>query len=86
MATSIQSFLVGMHEDHSNFHTQTGWGAMIAECRRAAEHWFGRWNCRTGWEGPALRPTTKDTKRLAPYKAYRPQGGDLARRVWPKTG
>ena len=77
--------LVGMHDDHSNFHTQTGWGRN--DCGTSAD---GRAsarsspNCRAGRRAALRRtsPTTRDTKGyLGPtYKAYRPQGGDLQAR------
>ena len=74
--------LVGMYDDHSNFHTQTGWGrnelrnvggrpsigSVIAKLQGPAGEGAPPYVAyNEGHEG-FLGPT---------YKAYRPQGGDL---------
>src|SRR4051812_2047013 len=79
---SVIRSLVGMHEDHSNFHTQTGWGrnelrnvggrpsigSVVAKLQGPAGEGAPPYVAyNEGHEG-FLGPT---------YKAYRPQGGDL---------
>jgi hypothetical protein len=79
---SIIRSLVGMHEDHSNFHTQTGWGrnelrnvggrpsigSVVAKLQGPAGDGAPPYVAyNEGHEG-FLGPT---------YKAYRPQGEDL---------
>ena len=74
--------LVGMHEDHSNFHTQTGWG------RNELRNVGGRPSIGSvvarlqGSAGAGAPPYVAYNEGhegfLGPtYKAYRPQGGDL---------
>ncbi len=74
--------LVGMHEDHSDFHTQTGWGrndlrnvggrpsigSVVAKLQGPNPNGSPPYIAYNGDYEGYLGPS---------YKAYRPQGGDL---------